>query len=194
MKRSGAQGKLFDMGNAFPNGFLYRPNFITEAEEVELLGYIQDLPLEHAPGYDNKTAKRRILNLGWSFDFKTKTRIPGPPLPPFLRGIQYRIAKWLHIPKKSVVEALITEYTPGTALGWHRDNETFELVIGLSLAGWCRLRLRPIQHIGDASRVVSVELEPRSVYVLRDDVRHTWQHSVAATRTLRYSITFRTLP
>jgi hypothetical protein len=28
--------------------------------------------------------------------------------------------------------------------------------------------------------------------VLRDDVRWKWQHSIAPTRELRYSITFRT--
>jgi hypothetical protein len=30
------------------------------------------------------------------------------------------------------------------------------------------------------------------VYVLRDEIRWRWQHSVAPTRELRYSITFRT--
>jgi len=194
MKRAGSQGKLFDTGNALPNGFLYRPDFITGAEEAELLDFIQDLPLEHADGYEEKQAKRRILVFGWKYDFEREKLIPGPQLPPFLRKIARKLAKWLDIPERTITHALITEYTPGTALGWHRDNEKFELIIGVSLAGWCRIRLRPIKHIGDKSKVVSLELEPRSAYVMRGDVRSRWQHSVAATRTLRYSITFRTIP
>ena len=35
-------------------------------------------------------------------------------------------------------------------------------------------------------------LQPRSVYLLRDAARWDWQHSIAATNALRYSITFRT--
>jgi alkylated DNA repair dioxygenase AlkB len=46
----------------------------------------------------------------------------------------------------------------------------------------------------DPKKVVSIELEPRSAYIMQKDIRWKWQHSVAATKTLRYSITFRTLP
>ena len=35
--------------------------------------------------------------------------------------------------------------------------------------------------------------EPRSAYVLKDDVRWKWQHSIPPTPALRYSITFRSL-
>jgi hypothetical protein len=30
------------------------------------------------------------------------------------------------------------------------------------------------------------------MYLLRDEIRWRWQHSVAPTRELRYSVTFRT--
>jgi alkylated DNA repair dioxygenase AlkB len=35
-------------------------------------------------------------------------------------------------------------------------------------------------------------VQPRSIYLLRGPARWEWQHSVSATRSLRYSITFRT--
>jgi DNA oxidative demethylase len=41
--------------------------------------------------------------------------------------------------------------------------------------------------------VWEVELEPRSGYVLGGAARSSWQHSIPATKDLRYSITFRTL-
>jgi alkylated DNA repair dioxygenase AlkB len=38
-----------------------------------------------------------------------------------------------------------------------------------------------------------LELAPRSAYRMQGAARWQWQHSISATRTLRYSITFRTL-
>jgi alkylated DNA repair dioxygenase AlkB len=40
--------------------------------------------------------------------------------------------------------------------------------------------------------VVKLALAPRSIYLLHGAARWEWQHSVAPTRSLRYSITFRT--
>ncbi len=202
--RHGKQNKLFDTGTGLPNGFVYRPEFLTQEEEAELLSFFEDLPFE-TPMYEGYAAKRRIIGFGWGYDFKNKRLIPGPPLPPFLRKVQRKIAKWLDIPVRRVVEALITEYPGGSAIGWHRDNEDFEHIIGISLSGWCRIRLRPVRSRTKMSvasngmrrsitEVISLELEPRSAYIMQKDARWRYQHSIPPTRTLRYSITFRTLP
>ena len=37
------------------------------------------------------------------------------------------------------------------------------------------------------------ELEPRSAYVLGGAARSGWEHSIPPTKSLRYSVTFRTL-
>ena len=71
------------------------------------------------------------------------------------------------------------------------DVPEFEVVAGVSLAGGARMRFRPYPPRKGA-RVFTLELEPRSVYVLRDEIRWRWQHSVAPTQELRYSVTFRT--
>jgi alkylated DNA repair dioxygenase AlkB len=89
------------------------------------------------------------------------------------------------------VHALVTEYRPGTELGWHRDVPEFELVVGISLAAPCRMRFRAFP-VRKHAKVFSLDLEPRSLYVLRDEIRWGWQHSVSPTPALRYSITFRT--
>jgi alkylated DNA repair dioxygenase AlkB len=97
-----------------------------------------------------------------------------------------------------VVEALINEYTEGAGLGWHRDNEPFEHVVGISLASWVKMRFRPLPTRNNGSltsiKPMGIELEPRSVYLMAGPVRWDWQHSVTPARALRYSITFRTLP
>ena len=191
--RSAEQGKLFDLPLSLPNGLVYRPDFLTPYEEEILLAYIQNLPMVH-PKFEEHEAKRRLAAFGWSFDFERERLIEGPPLPPFLQSTKRKIAKWLGISPARVVEALVQEYTTGSAIGWHRDNEKFESIIGISLAGWCRMRFRPLSGIGDKKKVVAMEVEPRSAYIMQNEVRWKWQHSVAPVRTLRYSITFRTLP
>jgi len=44
---------------------------------------------------------------------------------------------------ETLEQALVTEYRPGTPLGWHRDAPDFGRVAGVSLGGWARMRLRP---------------------------------------------------
>ena len=90
---------------------------------------------------------------------------PAPPIPEVLLPLREKVAAWAGVPATEFTHGLVTEYRPGTALGWHRDVPNFELVVG----------------------------EPRSVYQFRDDVRWRWQHSIPATKGLRHSITFRTL-
>lgn len=198
MSRAGFQGKLFDMGASLPSGFVYRPEFLTREEELELLGYIEDLPLEHAVGDGKYKARRRYMNFGWSYNYHTGRLVKGPALPHWLTPYARKIAKWLDIPQWRVVEALVQEYSVGSAIGWHRDNETFEHIIGISLSGWCRMRLRPIRSRMRRPRlltdVTALELEPRSVYLMQRDSRWLFQHSIPPTKNLRYSITFRTLP
>lgn len=176
---------------------MYRPEFITANEEAELVSYLQDLPLERSMSAQGYEAKRRVFNFGWGHDFSTGKLIPGSALPPFLQPVARRIAKWLDIPKARVAEALVSEYEPGAAIGWHRDNEGFESIVGISLSGWATLRLRPLKRRGkirSPNDVVSLEVEPRSAYLMQKESRWEFQHSVAKTRNLRYSITFRTLP
>ena len=97
------------------------------------------------------------------------------------------------IDEASFVHALVTEYRPGTPIGWHSDAPHFERVAGVSLAGAARLRLRPYAAKSDRNTAIAIELAPRSAYALEDDVRWRWQHHIPPTRELRYSITFRTL-
>jgi alkylated DNA repair dioxygenase AlkB len=88
-------------------------------------------------------------------------------------------------------EILVQRYPPGSTIGWHRDAPAFGTVVGLSLGGTCRMRFQ--RGKGEARAVFEVVLEPRSGYVLGGPARTTWQHSIPATKDLRYSITFRTL-
>ena len=173
-----------------PGGLLYERGFITPGEEAALLENIRRLPLQEAK-YKAYTARRRIAVFGSAYDFETYELGPAPPIPPFLHPLRRKISSLISVAEDSFPHALINEYRPGTPLGGHRDVPEFELIVGVSLAGACRMRFRPYPPIKGA-KVFILDLEPRSVYVLRDEIRWRWQHSVAPTRELRYSITFRT--
>jgi alkylated DNA repair dioxygenase AlkB len=173
-----------------PEGLLYQQDFLPREEEAGLLAEIRALPLQEAK-YRSFTAKRRTVSYGSSYDFDTHRLGPAPEIPTFLLPLRSRVAKVLQVDETALTHALVTEYRPGTELGWHRDVGEFGIVAGVSLAGSCRMRFRryPPQR---GAKTFSLELEPRSVYVLRDEIRWRWQHSVARTKELRYSVTFRT--
>jgi alkylated DNA repair dioxygenase AlkB len=173
-----------------PAGLRYERDFITPGEEAELIAGISGLPLQEAK-YKAYTARRRIAVFGSAYDFETYQLGPAPPMPPFLHALRRKVCSFISVPEDSFPHCLINEYRPGTPLGWHRDVPEFEQVVGVSLAGHCRMRFRPYPPQKGA-RVFTLELEPRSVYLLSDEIRWRWQHSVAPTRELRYSITFRT--
>src|SRR5262249_44689377 len=103
-----------------------------------------------------------------------------------------RVAEWAAVPAARFTHALIAEYRAGTQLGWHRDVPNFEMVAGVSLCGACRMRFRRYAP-GRTGRIWTFQLEPRSAYLMLGTARWDWQHSVAPTPGLRYSITFRTL-
>ena len=169
---------------------MYQEGFLSADEEAALLAEIRALPLEEAK-YKAFTAKRRIAAYGSSYDFDTNELGPAPPVPPFLFSLKKRVAELAAVEETRFTHALVTEYRPGTELGWHRDVGEFGVVVGVSLGGTCRMRFRRYPHAKGA-QVFNLDLAPRSVYVLRDEIRWRWQHSVARTKELRYSITFRT--
>jgi alkylated DNA repair dioxygenase AlkB len=173
-----------------PEGLLYQPEFISAQEEAALLAEIGKLPLEEAK-YKSFRAKRRTVSFGSDYDFDTNELGPAPEIPVFLLPLRVKVAALVGTTADQFKHALVTEYRPGTELGWHRDVGQFNIVVGVSLAGTCRMRFRAYPPQARA-KVFNLDLEPRSVYVLRDEIRWRWQHSVAPTKELRYSITLRT--
>jgi alkylated DNA repair dioxygenase AlkB len=162
------------------SGFQYQPEFVTPAEERALLANISTLAFTNAH-YKEYTAKRRIV-------------VYDSAVPDFLKPLRGKTAQWLGIAEDDFRHALVSEYRPGTGVGWHRDMPDFAVIAGISLAAPARMRFRPYPPRKVPARErLGIELEPRSAYVMRNDVRWQWQHSIAPTEALRYSITFRTL-
>jgi alkylated DNA repair dioxygenase AlkB len=185
------QAELFAPARSLPSGFTYAPDFLSLAQERELLEQIQTLEFEEAQ-YKEWRARRRIVSFGASYDFSHNRLDPAPPIPQFLSALRGRAASWAGLNESRIEFAIIAEYRPQTPLGWHRDRPEFEEVVGVSLLGHARMRFRPWPPRPNERAHYTLDLEPRSAYLMRDAARWQWQHAVSPTRELRYSITFRT--
>lgn len=184
------QQELFASQLALPEGFTYAPGFLTVAQEAQLLEHFQALPFQEAQ-YKEWRARRRIVSFGGSYDFSRQQLRPAPPIPEFLHALRAQAAAWGALAPARLQHAMIAEYRPATQLGWHRDVPNFEDVIGVSLLGHARMRFRPWPPRPNQRTSCAIDLEPRSVYLMRGAARWQWQHAVSPTRELRYSITFR---
>jgi alkylated DNA repair dioxygenase AlkB len=186
------QPLLFAAEPDLPQGMIYRDGFISPAEESQLLAHIRALPFREAQ-YKEWNARRRIVSYGGRYDFDRNILLEAEPVPRFLHPLRERIAAWTGDSATQFSHVLLNEYRPGTPLGWHRDAPPFDTVVGVSLAGTARMRLRPHLPARGREKTRFLDIAPRSAYVLRGPARWHWQHAISPTKVLRYSITFRTL-
>ncbi len=174
-----------------PEGFDYLSDFLSVSEERAILDRLDTLPFGSVE-MRGMVAKRKVLHVGWMYGYKSGRVARGEPLPSWLLPWRERAAVFMHELAENIEEVLISQYAPGAGIGWHRDAPTFgPKVVGISLLGTCRLRFQ--RKRGDVRDLSECLLEPRSAYLLSGQARLLWEHSIPATKALRYSITFRTL-
>jgi alkylated DNA repair dioxygenase AlkB len=187
------QSCLFADEPLLPDGMRYQPDLISPAQEAYLLKSLRPLPFADAR-YREWTARRRVVGYGGRFDLTRNVLADADPLPAFLQALREQVSGWSGIDASRFSHVLVTEYRPGTPLGWHRDAPCYESIVGISLAATACMRLRPYPPGQQPDpKTLSIELAPRSAYVLKGAARRDWQHAIAPTKALRYSITFRTL-
>jgi alkylated DNA repair dioxygenase AlkB len=196
MPRVNRDPSLFEVSARVPDGFIYRQNFIPEAEEHELIREIQELHL--APfKYYQFTGKRRTASFGWQYEFGASEITTAPEAPAFLLPVRTRAGKLFDIDPNSLTQTSIIEYSTGSPIGWHRDIPHFGVVVGISLGAACRMRFRKYNRVRSKNlnrdEILSIELQPRSIYLMSGASREIWQHSIPPVKELRYSIMLRTL-
>jgi alkylated DNA repair dioxygenase AlkB len=187
---------LFEVSAQVPDGFLYRQNFVSETEERELIREIQKLQLTPFKYYQF-TGKRRTASFGWQYEFGASEITPAADIPAFLLPLRTRAGKLFNIDPNSLIQANIIEYSTGSPIGWHRDIPHFGVVVGISLGAACRMRFRRSSRGRSKNlnrdETLSIELQPRSIYLMSGASREIWQHSIPPVKELRYSIMMRTL-
>jgi alkylated DNA repair dioxygenase AlkB len=173
-----------------PDGFRYEAALLDPAEERVLAERIQDLPFE-AFNFQGYLAKRRVVSYGWHYSYDDRSLRQAEAIPEFLLSVRERAASFAGVDAEQLAQALVTEYRPGTPIGWHRDKGVYGDVIGISLLSSCIFRFR--RKTGPVWERYSLTVEPGSVYLLTGAARNEWEHSIPPVPALRYSITFRSM-
>jgi alkylated DNA repair dioxygenase AlkB len=173
-----------------PEGFAYQEAFVLPHQERNLIEHFSSLDFREFE-FHGYRGKRRVVSFGLHYDFSSAKLQPARELPGFLLPLRQAAAGFAGIPAQALSQALVTEYSPGAGIGWHRDRSVFDLVIGISLASSCRLRFR--RKTGTGWQRTSTVVEARTAYLLQGSARSDWEHSISPMETLRYSVTFRSL-
>lgn len=174
----------------YPDGFRYERDILGVEQEQDALEHIRTLPLKEFE-FHGHVGRRRVVSFGWRYDFNERELHRTNDMPEFLMPIRERAARFAGMQPDELQHALVIEYGPGAAIGWHRDRPEFGDVVGISLLSACVFRLR--RRLADGWERVSLRAEPRSAYLLRGPSRTEWEHSIPPVDALRYSITFRNL-
>jgi len=171
-------------------GLKYSEALISEAEEQQLVDGLMAVDL--APfRFHGFIGNRKTQSFGWRYDFDDASFSPTEPVPEWLEPLREKAAMFSELLPSDFVHVLLARYDPGAGIGWHRDRDVFEEVVGISLNTQATLRFRQ-RTAGGFSRA-SLDVEPRSAYLLSGSSRWEWEHSITPGDALRFSITFRTL-
>ncbi len=186
----GNQLSFFGNSATVPDGFRYREDVVSPDEERGLAARLSALafsPFE----FHGFLGKRRVISFGWRYVFDGSGLTRGYPIPQFLLPVRTAAADFAGLAPEALEHVLVTEYTPGAGIGWHKDRSVFGDTIGISLLAPCRLRFR--RRRPDGWERSAIEVQPRAAYALRGEARSEWEHSIPPLDALRYSVTFRTL-
>jgi alkylated DNA repair dioxygenase AlkB len=187
---SGASASEQDV---LPEGFVYRPDFLSEPEEEKLIEILTDLDFEEIKMH-GVVARRTARRYGFGYDYNRRSAVPGgvEPLPAWLLSLRERCGAALTgTTGEEFAQALVQRYPPGAPIGWHRDSPSYGLIAGVSLLAAARLRFR--RGSGTSRDYHETRLEPRSAYLLSGPARWDWEHHIPPATSLRYSITLRSL-
>lgn len=135
-----------------PEGFRYQADVLPLNEEQDLVERVRELPLKEFE-FHGYTGRRRVISYGWHYDFGERTLQQTDEMPAFLLTLRERAAAFAGLTAGDLPHALVTEYGPGAAIGWHRDKGVFGDVIGISLLSpVCSASVARLAPRGNATR------------------------------------------
>jgi DNA oxidative demethylase len=171
-------------------GLRYEQEVIGKDDEQLLIERLSKLGLTPFR-FHGWIGNRKTQSFGWRYDFDDASFSPADPIPNWLEPLRTTVAEFAGVAPADFVHVLLARYDPGAGIGWHRDRDLFDKVVGISLNTPAMLRFR--QRIGSGFKRATLEVAPRSAYLLSGEARYEWEHSIVPGEALRFSITFRTL-
>jgi alkylated DNA repair dioxygenase AlkB len=191
-ERDSSMAQLQLFGGDLPEGFVYRPAFISADEQRRLVERIEQLSFAEIKMH-GVVAKRRAAHFGRGYEYESRRLASAAEIPDYFLPLRARVAVFADRDAKEFAEVLVTDYPAGAGIGWHRDAPAFDIIVGISLLSECTMQFRPWPVEKKSGKLLRQVLEPRSAYILRGPSRTRWQHHIAVTKHRRLSLTFRTL-
>jgi alkylated DNA repair dioxygenase AlkB len=161
---------------------------VTPAEEKDLIALIEASGLSY-PTYDAGN-RRSSTSYGWKYDYSSDRFVPCPPMHQGFRRIAETAAAFAGVEPEDLAECLLNRYEPGAIIQSHLDKPVWDHVIGISLGTRVTMNFR--RKVDGLYEYADAELPPRSMYLLADDARYVFEHSLPPMEGTRWSITFRT--
>ena len=124
-----------------PEGFAYAADIISSAEQDALLEAFRDLDFREFE-FQGYRGKRRVVSFGLHYDFAHGELRSADEMPAYLLPLREKAARFAGLKPEQLPHALVTEYSVGAPIGWHKDRPVFDDVIGISLLSPCRFRFR----------------------------------------------------
>jgi alkylated DNA repair dioxygenase AlkB len=144
------------------------------------------LDLRHFPN-DGRHSK----SYGLQYNLETSQFDHCEPIPRALMPLCQMAADFVGEDVTNFTELLLIRYDEGARIDWHIDKPLFDHVVGLSLGGPAVMNFR--KETSEGFEYADLFLEPRSIYLLADEARHAFQHSIAPMQAKRWSVTIRSL-
>src|SRR6188472_1989438 len=135
------QHTSFQKLRRLPQGFQYRNDVLSPDQERALIASLERLPFREFE-FRGFLGKRRTVSFGWRYDFNVRELQPTETIPTFLLALRQKAAEFADLSEDGLQHALVTEYSPGAAIGWHKDRPEFADVIGVSFGAPCLFRFR----------------------------------------------------
>lgn len=150
-------------------GFLIYPDFISETLEQQLIAEIDAQPwmVDYS---------RRLQYYGFRNELEEPYPLIAIPLriPPTINELARKIHADKYL-KYCPDQVIINEYQPGEGIRPHKDRNYYEnQICGINLASGCVMRFTN----GKNGEVLDIEIPRRSLYIMQDDARKKWNHSI----------------
>ena len=99
---------LFEVPAKVPDGLIYYSEFVSEAEEQELIGEIQKVHLTPFKYYQF-TGKRRTASFGWQYEFGASDITTAPEIPAFILPLRARAGTLFNMDPNSLEQTGVVD-------------------------------------------------------------------------------------
>lgn len=154
-------------------------DFILEEKESSLLEIIDDKKLHVSKRKDRNSIKR------YGSDVPYRANMVSQTIPDYLDDISLKIFESGFLSQKPD-SVSINEYLIGQEIRPHIDSPSSgDVIVVLSLMSDAQMKFN------NKNESFIVELKPRSLVVMKNEIRYKWMHSILPVKSKRYSIVFR---